>query len=130
VRRIKMWTDLDGQPIGGALTHRRQILVVHSFASFIFVMFSFRFAVTFTLAVINVATAVPVDEPALRLAGRAGPATIYTGCTVPNKVALTFDDGPCESATFFLAGLAVQLGGSACLRGSCGRVGDHTYKSF
>jgi len=46
----------------------------------------------FTLAVAIVgAVAVPLDGT-LRLPRRA--ATVYSSCTVPNTVALTFDDGP------------------------------------
>ncbi|EIN08131.1 carbohydrate esterase family 4 protein [Punctularia strigosozonata HHB-11173 SS5] len=34
------------------------------------------------------------EQPSMHLVGRAGPAKVYTGCSVKNMVALTFDDGP------------------------------------
>ncbi|KAF7327367.1 Carbohydrate esterase family 4 protein [Mycena kentingensis (nom. inval.)] len=55
---------------------------------------------------------------------RAGAATFYSGCSVPNTVALTFDDGPyiygpllCDSAAKFGAKLTFFMNGAnwACI---------------
>ena len=60
------------------------------------------------------ATPLPVANPTpeLELLRRQGLATVYDSCTVPNTVAITFDDGPYiyESGWFFVfIGLQMYL---------------------
>jgi peptidoglycan/xylan/chitin deacetylase (PgdA/CDA1 family) len=54
--------------------------------------------VVFALSLVAIA-APAHEQPAMHLVGRAGPAKVYSGCTVKNMVALTFDDGPCMSSS-------------------------------
>ncbi|KAH8111367.1 glycoside hydrolase/deacetylase [Phellopilus nigrolimitatus] len=56
---------------------------------------SFSFVLAALVAArITVAAPTPDAEPAIELIRRQGLAAVYSSCTEPNTVALTFDDGP------------------------------------
>lgn len=91
-------------------------IVAPSFTIPAFVMYPhISLALAFASTFLRVkATPLPVANPTpeLELLRRQGLATVYDSCTVPNTVAITFDDGPYiyESGWFFIfIGLQMYL---------------------